>query len=104
MTRDIEARVRQYAQANIEVVRLALNEDQTEGLPAQKVKDSDSRSANYIYDHGDECWELDALDPTQIEELIRTAIDERIDHDAWDAAMQREAENKAKLTKELGHA
>jgi hypothetical protein len=102
MTRDIEARVREYAQANIEVVRLALNEDQTEGLPAQKVKDSDSRSANYIYDHGDECWELDALDPTLIENLIHEAIDERVDHDAWDAAIAHESESRNKLMEKLG--
>jgi hypothetical protein len=99
MTHDIQQRLSRYAQQPIEVVRLALMEDQTEGLPPNVVKDSDSRSEAYSYDFGDECWELDALDPTEIERLIHDAIDERVDHDAWDAAIKQEEDNRTKLAK-----
>jgi hypothetical protein len=37
----------------------------------------------------DQCWELDALSPTVIVDLIRTAIEALIDWDRWNAALQR---------------
>ena len=104
MTGDIEHKLRLYMQSPIEVVRLALNEDQTEDLPPNVVKDSDSRSETYREDFGEDCWELDALDPALIQTLVHNAVDERIDHRAWNAAKKHEQESKeelGKLIKEL---
>ncbi len=97
MTRDITNRLKMFAQAHIQVVRLALNENQTERLPPNLVKDSDSRSEAYIDDYGKECWELDALDPTEIAGLIHDAIDVLVDKSAWHAAKAHEEENRTKL-------
>jgi hypothetical protein len=97
MTQDISERLRTYAQSQIEVLRIALNEDQTAGLPPNVVKDDDSRSAAYKEDYGEDCWELDALHPTRIKELIKSEIEGLIDKDAWRAAAVHEQECQEKL-------
>jgi hypothetical protein len=99
MTRDIENKMWKFTRGkSIEVRRLALNEDQIDEFepPPNIVKDSDSRSATYKEDYGDECWELDALDPAVIAELIKIELEEMIDARAW-----REAQAKEKANREL---
>ena len=41
------------------------------------------RSAAYVEQYGEECWELDALSPTVIADLIRTEIEAMIDVAKW---------------------
>ena len=45
----------------------------------------------------DECWELDALDPTVIAGLIRSEIDALIDPAAWRKALAREQRERKLL-------
>lgn len=99
MSRDNFARVSMYAGFNVEFVRLALNMDQIElyDPPPQPVKDRDSRADGYKDIHGESSWELDALEPQIIIDLIQNALRERIDQSAWDATMAREAVERAKL-------
>jgi hypothetical protein len=44
-----------------------------------------------------ECWELDALEPTMIDQLLREAIEDRVDEKKWRAAKARERKNKSVL-------
>jgi hypothetical protein len=97
MTGDIRERLRRYAQFEIQVQRIALNDDQTEGLPPNVVKDTDSRTEVYKEDFGSECWELDALHPRRIKELIGEEIEKLIDKDAWRKAAVDEEECREKL-------
>jgi hypothetical protein len=99
MTEDIKSRLKLFAQARIEVRRLGLNEDQVEQYrpPPNLVKDSDSRSAVYKEDYGEHCWELDALDPEVIEDLVNDALAGVIDKDAWKATEEKDAKGRAKL-------
>lgn len=85
MTRDNEDRLLMFSgHASIEVHRIALNMDQVEQYdpPPNPTKLTDSRSNEYIERFGEECWELDALSPKVIEDVLREhivgAIDERI--------------------------
>ena len=39
---------------------------------------------------GSESWELDALEPTVLGQLVRDEVDGLLDHDRWDAAVARE--------------
>ena len=43
--------------------------------PPNPAKLSDSRSASYVETYGYESWELDALEPTVLGQLIQDAID-----------------------------
>jgi hypothetical protein len=76
-----------------------LNEDQIDEFnpPPNLVKDSDSRSAAYKEDYGDDCWELDALDPAVIAELIKAELEAMINEDEWSKAKAREKESRELL-------
>lgn len=99
MTRDVAARLSLFVGDEVEVRRLALNWDQIEEYnpPPNPAKLSDSRSTAYIDAHGDESWELDALPPTVINQLISDEIGDLLDFDAFEAAAGEEATNKALL-------
>ena len=73
MTRDVIKRLARYARADIEVRRIALNMPQVRQYapPPNFVKESDARTPAYRAQFGtDDCWELDALSPTVIADLI----------------------------------
>jgi hypothetical protein len=99
MTRDNRERLAMFARGTVEVRRLALNMDQVERYspPPNSAKETDTRFEAYAAEFGPNCWELDALDPTVIADLIRTEIQGLIDARAWDAAKAQEDANRAKL-------
>lgn len=99
MTRDIEDRLALFAGYPIEVHRIALNMEQIEEYqpPPNPAKLTDSRATRYIEEFGDESWELDALEPTVISELIRERVLEVRDEALWEAAVEREEEAKRLL-------
>lgn len=88
MTRDIDARLNEvFAEADVTVKRIALNMDQIEQYhpPPNPAKITDSRAAGYIQEFGRESWELDALAPDVIEQLITDEIELWTDPDLlWD--------------------
>jgi hypothetical protein len=93
MTRDVRERLALYARHEVEVRRIALTLDQVRQYnpPANFAKDSDTRTSGYRDRFGtDECWELDALSPTVISELIRAEIEGLIDQRRWNAAKAKE--------------
>jgi hypothetical protein len=100
MTRDNRERLELYARTEIEVRRIALNIDQVRQHrpPANFAKESDRRTADYVKHFGtDECWELDALSPTVIADLIRAEIEPLIDPRKWKAAKARERLGRRQL-------
>ena len=101
MTRDIESRLSEFSYSEIVVKRLALNMDQIEQYtpPPNPAKITDSRAEKYIEEFGTESWELDALEPTVIAQLIRDAVLEVRDEGQWDDAVAEEEKQKEQLTK-----
>src|SRR5262249_17168504 len=101
MTRDNEERLKLYARADIEVRRIALNLDQVRRYnpPPSFVKEGDTRTSGYRDRFGtDECWELDALAPDVIANLIRTEIEGLIDQRRWKRAIASENRGRKLLT------
>lgn len=98
MTRDNRERLEIFAGVPVQVVRLALNMDQIEALgdalPPNPAKLSDSRADAYIAEHGYSSWEVDALEPTFIRDLIKENVDRLRDEEAWGAALAREVAGK----------
>lgn len=91
MTRDVTERLEMFAEQGVEVTRLLLNLDQIDLYqpPPNPVKGTDSRSGGYRsmmeeagYDP-ETCWEMDALDPSVVVELVQAFIDDHRDLDAW---------------------
>lgn len=74
-----------------EVRRIALNWDQVEEYepPPNPAKLTDSRARGYVDEFGYESWELDALDPRTLDELINDHIDLIVDHDRFNSAVAR---------------
>lgn len=82
MSRDILERLEMFG-ACPEFKRLALNMDQIEEFspPPNPAKLSDSRARGYIQKYGRSSWELDALKPETLDELIGDHVSEYIDFD-----------------------
>jgi len=92
MSRDITDRLETFTRRELEFERIALNIDQVEEYnpPPNPAKLSDSRATAYIARFGDESWELDALRPTVIAELITEAVESCRDDEAWEQAVEHE--------------
>jgi hypothetical protein len=102
MTGDIEDRLEMFACEAIEVRRIALNMDQVELYrpPPNFTKDTDNHAAGYRERFGtDECWELDALSPTVIADLIRDELDGMIDDSLWQERKAEEKRNRIMMAK-----
>ncbi|MET8823857.1 hypothetical protein [Streptomyces rochei] len=89
MTRDIADRMALFG-AHVTVERIALNMDQVRqyGPPPNPAKLTDTRAGAYIRRHGRSSWELDALDPSTLDRLIRAAIERHRDQEQWDRDTQ----------------
>lgn len=102
MTRDNDERLNMFAEgSDVEIIRVALNMNQVQQYnpPPNPAKITDTRFADYERKFGDESWELDALDPKVIDDLISDEIKQCIDFDLWGEDMDREKKAKAKLAK-----
>jgi hypothetical protein len=77
---------------DIRVERLALNMDQVAQYdpPPNPAKMTDSRANGYVAQYGGSSWELDALDPAVLGDLVRDAVLDLRDEDAWDEIVERE--------------
>lgn len=92
MTRDIEDRLTLFAGGRVEVRRLALNWDQIEEFnpPPNPAKLTDSRAKGYIAEYGRSSWELDALRPELLIQILSEEIRSEVDLDLWGQRMERE--------------
>lgn len=105
ITRDIEERFRNfldvdgYDETAFEIKRLALNMDQvrTYNPPPNPAKESSSRFVQYAARYGRSSWELDALEPTVINELIQAEVRAVLDPDLWTEQLAKQAEGRATL-------
>lgn len=100
MSRDVEERLKQFANddmGGITLHRVALNMDQVQQLhpPENPAKTTDTRAADYISKFGESSWELDAIEPAALADLVRNAVHELRDEDLWNQAV---AEEKAMRT------
>lgn len=98
MSRDIEDRLRLFG-ADFELRRIALNMDQVRQYnpPPNPAKLSDSRSSGYIEQYGNESWELDALEPAVMIQLVRDNVVPLIDPEPWNERLKEQARTRAKL-------
>jgi len=98
MTRDIEDRLELFG-CSATVRRIALNMDQVQRYnpPPNPAKLTDSRVGAYLRDYGHQSWELDALDPATMDELITSHIVEQRDDARWQQDTYREKNARGDL-------
>ena len=96
MTDDIRERLGTFG-AEVDVRRMALTWEQIEKYdpPAQAVKKGDSRTAAYVKKYGTLCYELDALDPEVLGDLVRREVKSLINGASWSMAGDEEDKGRA---------
>jgi hypothetical protein len=105
--RDLETRLKAYGGQNFTVTRIALTKEQIAqyNLPPrpediatlEKLK-RDPRTKTYGMEYA---AELDALEPTTLQEIIRQAIQSQIDQQKWNETIQQIKEERQKLKEKL---
>ena len=98
MTRDIEDRLSLFG-ASTEVRRIALNNEQVIEYqpPPNPAKTTDSRSTGYIEEFGEYSWELDALEPRVLRDLIEAHVLAERDEEQWEIDEAAEQASKDQL-------
>lgn len=98
MTRDIQERLEMFG-ADVYVKRVALTMEQIEFYtpPPNPAKITDSRCEKYIAEFGNESWELDALEPKVITDLIRDEVTAYRDDDIYREVSRKENREKTEL-------
>jgi hypothetical protein len=98
MVRDVRDRLTMFG-ADVEVEKIALTMDQVEEYdsPPNPAKMTDSRAAGYVEKHGDSSWEVDALPPNVLAEIVHAAIGGVLDQGMMAKIIAREEAGKAAL-------
>lgn len=88
----------------LQIVPIALTMAQIQqyNLPPNPTKLTDSRSDGYVAKFGTTSWELDALDPEVLIDLIEQGILVGIDIDKYEAMLETEKADKKKLKSFMG--
>lgn len=105
MSRDVFDRLTRYGGSFI-YRRIALNYEQvlSYNLAPNPTKLADPRAKGYISQYGDECWELDAIPPDELNRLVDEAIQGEIQWDRWHAEEERITEDREVLEEPLRNA
>lgn len=101
MTRDNDDRLFTFSETLVDVRRIALNMPQIEEHrpPPNPTKVSDSRAQDYLRRFGTTSWELDALPPSVIDDMVDAELCSLIDHDLWQATLDEEGEVREMIGK-----
>jgi hypothetical protein len=85
MSRDLQERLSMFSGSVVELKRIALNMDQIEERkpPPNPAKVTDSRFESYAAQFGDESWELDALPPQYLVDLVEAEIQTHVQPAEW---------------------
>lgn len=104
MTRDIIDRLTLFGLGcegvDFHIKRIALNYDQVEQYspPPKPAKLTDSRAGCYLSDYGDHSWELDALEPGVITNLVSEQIGRIRDDNKYQETVKTESEYLEELS------
>lgn len=102
MIRDITDRIEEFLveeTIDFRVIPIALNRAQIDQYnpPPNPAKTTDSRYEKFAGKHGTQSWEVDSLDPTVLDKLLRTHIETLIDADMYKRMQDEEADGNSKL-------
>ena len=61
------------------------------------TKMTDARAADYVAEHGPNSWELDALEPRVLVDLVEEEVFGERDRAVWDEKLEEEEEDRKRL-------
>jgi hypothetical protein len=101
MVRDIEVRLKEFGVHRLEVEKVGLTIAQVKQYnpPPNPAKITDSRAKAYIEKFGNSSWEVDALPPNVLAQLIRRAFSKHVNKAKMDEIKKREETDKELLRK-----
>lgn len=104
MVRDIRVRMEEFG-VYLDVEKIALTYDQVQQYkpPPNPAKVTDPRAADFIARYGRSSWEVDALAPSVLEQIITDAIEGVLDISRMNEVIAREDEDKEKLTEAVSN-
>jgi len=96
-----EDRIRRKSFIGTSVIKVALTMEQVQEFdpPPNPAKLSDSRAAKYIAENGSSSWEVDALPPRELRNIIEATLDELVDVGLMDKIKEQEEKDKVRLRK-----
>jgi hypothetical protein len=102
MVRDIQDRLEMFGVTlDVEKVALTMNQVDQHRPPPNPTKLTDSRAQEFIRKYGRESWEVDALDPPTLQDLVSKALDRYTDHGLMKDIIAQEKIQKARIRKVL---
>ena len=90
----------EFGVKDIVPIKVALTGEQVESLnlpPNLTAKKTSSRRKGFVERHGENVFELEALEPATLQQFLRDAIDSVIDVEAYNAEVKREKQDAAYL-------
>lgn len=103
ITRDLRDRLHAYG-ADVKVERICLSREQIDfhNLPPFPAKKSDVRYEKFVQRTGaDDAVELDALEPNDLENYIKEAIESHINWDTWNEMREEEKAHEIELNERV---
>ena len=104
MTRDIDERIKMFLEKDgfdgrFEIQRVALEMSQIKKFnpPPNPAKLTASRCSGYISKYGYSSWELDALEPSVLDNIVRSAILDNLDLDLYNEKLEEEEATRERL-------
>jgi hypothetical protein len=99
MVNDIENRLKEFGLKNFIVENPALNMDQIRlhNLPENPAKLSDPRAAEYIEKYGEHSWELDALPPPVLIDIVEKSLVKHISISKYHSMLKQEEIDKKRI-------
>jgi hypothetical protein len=96
---DLPQRIKEYGGDHIRLKRVALTAEQTGPLPSfsAESKTRDPRYKWFKRTYGDQCWELDAMDPRDLRTTVETEINALINRPLWDQQESLEGREKKSI-------
>ena len=85
---------------DVHPIKVALTFQQTQEMdlpPALPAKEKTSTYKAFAEKYGDDTWEVEALDPDTLQDLLRDAIDSVLDTDAFNAELDAEKQDAVYL-------
>ena len=85
---------------NIDAIKIALTFDQVSEFdlpPNEQAKVTSTNYKRFVESYGHDVFELDALEETDLQEILRQTIDSVIDVEAFNYELDREKEDATKL-------
>ena len=98
MIRDIQERLNEFG-SDVEVIPIGITQQQIKKYnpPTNPAKIKDPRAKWYIEQYGNTSWEVDALNPEILNNLVKKNIEKFIDMDLFNEQLEKEEEDKEEL-------